>query len=95
MGGWKDDHGLLVMVLGQRAYEARLRVVGVAVGVAVLVANGGWGHVAAGLSGAATSPTTAAAAGCAARNERVVSDVRRVAQARLLAVVRTVSIICK
>ena len=83
------------MVLGQGPHEPRLRVVRVVVGIAVLVANGGRGHVTARLSGTNTGPTAATAAGRSTRNECVVGDVRRVAQARLLAVVRAVSVICK
>ena len=95
MLGREDDHGLLVMVLGQGTHEPRLRMVGVVVGVAVLVADGGRSHVSTWLSGTTASPTAAAAAGRATRYECVVGDVRRVAQARLLAVVRAVPVICK
>ena len=95
LGRWEDDHGLLVMVLGQGPYEPRLWMVRVIVGVAVLVANSGRGHVTARLSGTTTGPTAAAAAGCSTRNKCVVGDVRRIAQAWLLAVVRAVSVIWK
>ncbi len=81
------------MVLRQGTHEAGLGVVRVVVGVAVFVANCGRSHVATWLSGTTASPTAAAAAGRAAGDECVVGDVRRVAQARLLAVVRAVSVI--
>ncbi len=84
------------MVLRQRANEARLGVVRVRVRVAVLVANGRRSQAARSAGSALLSAgraAPAAAAGRAARHERVVGDVGGVAQARLLAVVRSVAVI--
>ena len=41
LAGRKNYHGLFVVMLGERPQEPRFGMVGVAVGVAVLVAHGG------------------------------------------------------
>lgn len=41
LAGRENYHGLLVVMLGERPQEPRFGMVGVAVGVAVLVAHGG------------------------------------------------------
>ena len=61
-------------MLRQGPYETRLGVVGVAVGVAVLVADCRWGQVAVAL-GSAAGPGAAARAAGSAGDNGVVGDV--------------------
>ena len=86
LGRREDDHRLFVVMLRQGTHEARFGVVGVAVGVAVLVADCGGGQVSVAL-GSAAGASAAARATRSAGDNGVVGDVWRVAQAWLFAIV--------